>query len=84
MEKIKLFAGDQVLRTSTLIQDLPEGAPGNRSQEHPERGEVREDLRGDSDGSQPARLIPDEGHHVESGVPIFEQKNTSGLMQMVR
>ena len=44
--KIKLFGRHQVLRTYTLIQNFPEGAPGNQSQEHPERGEVREDFRG--------------------------------------
>ena len=40
-KKVKLLGGDQVLRTSTLIRD------------NPERGEVHEDLRGESDGSPP-------------------------------
>ena len=36
--KVNLFGRDQVLRTSTLMQ------------EHPERGEGREGLRGEADG----------------------------------
>ena len=40
-KKVKLLGGDQVLRTSTLMRD------------NPERGEVHEDLRGESDGSPP-------------------------------
>ena len=55
--QVKPLGGDQVLRTSTSLQDLPEGAPGDWSQERSARGEVREDLRGESDGSQPVRLI---------------------------
>ena len=39
--KVKLSQGDRVLRTSTLIRD------------HPERGEVQEDLFGESDGCPP-------------------------------
>ena len=38
--KIELFGGVQGLRTSTLRQDLRKGAPGNRWQEHPERGDA--------------------------------------------
>ena len=55
--QVKPLGGDQVLRTSTSLQDLPEGAPGDWSQERSARGEMREDLRGESDGSQPVRLI---------------------------
>ena len=55
--EVKPLGGDQVLRTSTSLQDLPEGAPGDWSQERSARGEVREDLRGESDVSQPMRLI---------------------------
>ena len=39
--KVKISGGDQNLRTSTLIRDSPD------------RGEEREDLRGESDGSPP-------------------------------
>ena len=53
----KPVEGDQVLRTSTSLQDLPEGAPGDWSQERSASGEVREDLCGESDGSQPVRLV---------------------------
>ena len=42
---------------TTSLQDLPEGAPGDWSQKRSARGEVREDFRGESDGSQPVRLI---------------------------
>ena len=55
--QVKPLGGDQVLRTSTSLQDHSEGAPGDWSQEHSARGEVREDLRGESEGSQPVRLI---------------------------
>ena len=55
--QVKPLGEDQVLRTSTSLQDLPEGAPGDWSQERSARGEVREDLRGESDGSQTVRLI---------------------------
>ena len=51
------LGGDQVLRISTSFQDHPEGAPGDWSQERSARSEVREDLRGESDGSQTVRLI---------------------------
>ena len=48
--KVKLSGGDQVLRTSTLICDSPE------------RGEEREPLRGESDGSPPPQdSSPDDG-----------------------
>ena len=53
----KPLGGDQVLRTSTSLQDLFEGASGDWSHERSARGEVQEDLRGESDGSQPVRLI---------------------------
>ena len=66
------LGGDQVLRTSTSLQDLPEGAPGDWSQERSARGEVREDLRGESDGSQPVRLI--------SGVKVIILNQKSNLM----
>ena len=45
----------KVLSTSTSVQDLPQGALGDRSKERSARGGVREDLRGESDGSQPVR-----------------------------
>ena len=44
--KVRLSGGDQVLRTSTLTRDSPE------------RGEEREDLRGESDGSPPQDSLP--------------------------
>ena len=40
--------GDQVLTTSTLIRD------------HPERGEEREVLQGESDGSYPQDSLPND------------------------
>ena len=43
--KVKLSGRDQVLRTSTFT---------------PERGEEREDLRGESDGSQPLNSFPND------------------------
>ena len=52
--KTQLFAGDQVLRTSTSLQDPLEGALGDWSQERPARGGA---LLGESDGSQPVRLL---------------------------
>ena len=55
--QVKPLGGDQVLRTSTSLQDLSEGAPGDWSREHSLRCEVREDLLGESDGSQTVRLI---------------------------
>ena len=47
-EKVKLFGGDQVLRTSNLIQ------------EYLERVGEREDFRGEKDGSPPSDPIPDD------------------------
>ena len=44
--KVRLSGGDQVLRTSTLTRDSSE------------RGEEREDLRGESDGSPPQDSLP--------------------------
>ena len=44
--KVRLSGGDQVLRTSTLTRDSPE------------RGEEREDLRGESDGSALQDSLP--------------------------
>ena len=44
--KVRLSGGDQVLRTSTLTRDSPE------------RGEERDDLRGESDGSPPQDSLP--------------------------
>ena len=49
---VKLYGGDQLLRTSTLIRDRPE------------RGEEREDLLGESDGSSSTPFqdsSPDDG-----------------------
>ena len=46
--QVKLFGGYQVLRTSTLRQEQPEG------------GEVQGDLRGESDGSQPLDSFADD------------------------
>ena len=46
--KVKLFRRDQVLRPSTWIQD------------YPQRVEEREDLRGESDRSQPVDSFPDD------------------------
>ena len=45
----KLSGGDQGIRKSTLIRD------------DPERGELRDDLRGESDGSQPLDTLPEDG-----------------------
>ena len=72
---MKLSGGDQVLRTSTLIRDSPE------------RGEEREDLQGESDGSPPQDSSPCDGearngfwsisgnysyrHHVEPRVKLY-------------
>ena len=72
---VKLSGGDQVLRTSTLIRDSPE------------RGEEREDLQGESDGSPPQDSLPCDGearngfwsisgnysyrHHVDPRVKLY-------------
>ena len=58
--RVHFFGWDQVLRTSTLIQDLDEGAPGNRWQEHLGRGEAREDLRREPYGSEPSDSFPED------------------------
>ena len=50
--QLKLTGGDQVLRASILIRDSPE------------RGEEREDLRGESDGSPPHDSFPDAGEAI--------------------
>ena len=79
--KEKLSGGDHVLRTSTLIRD------------NPERGEERQDLRGESDGFQPSDSFPDDTedrndfwsilgnyiyrHHVEPRVKLYVPKEES-------
>ena len=79
---VKLSGGDQVLRTSTLIQDSSE------------RGEEQGDLRGESDGSPPPQdSLPGDGearndfwsisgnyiyrHHVDSRVKLYVPREES-------
>ena len=78
---VKLSGEDQVLRTSTLIRDSPE------------RGDQREDLRGESDGSPPQDSSPGDGearndilsisgnyiyrHHVEPRVKFYVPREES-------
>ena len=78
---VKLSGRDQVLRASTLIRD------------NPHRGEEREDLRGESDGSLLQDSSPDDGearnyfwsipgnyifrHHVEPRVKLYVPREES-------
>ena len=78
--KIKLSGGDQVLRTSTLIRDSPE------------RGEEREVLGGEPDGSPTTRLIARwrwsakrlyiNRHHVEPRVKLHVPREESFPMSL--
>ena len=79
--KVNLSGGDQVLRSSTLTRDSPD------------RGEEREDLRGESDGSLPQDSSPGDGearndswstsgyyiyrHHVEPSVKLYVPREES-------
>ena len=80
--KVKLSGRDQVIRKSTSIQDLPA-----RGEEH------KDDLRGESDGSQPSDMPADDSgaqhdfwtiatkyiyrHHVEPSVELYVPEEES-------
>ena len=69
---VKLSGGDQVLRTSIVIRDRPDG------------GEEQGNLQGESDGSSSSRYDGDAQfiyrHHVEPRVKLHVPKEESFLI----